>query len=379
MQDLEIIKHCAAAIFIIDPDHKVMCWNTACEELTGIKASELLGTDKHWKAFYTNPQPCLCDYIVDGGCEPSAGHYLIYGESTLLPGGWHAEDWFDSLGGKERYIIFDAVPIYNSQGKMIMVVQTIEDITHHKKAEEELAHLAKHLEQKNRELSDFNRIVSHDLKEPLALIQAFNRKLTEKCGPYLGESCQEYLKHIGAAASRMQDLIDGLLNYSRVTTQAQPFSQVDLEHVVSDVLDDLEARIDETRGRIELEKLVALEADPLQMRQLLMNLIGNALKYHQPGATPNVRIHSEIIHDKADQHDFCRIVVEDNGIGFPEKDKGIIFEAFQRLHSRKEYEGAGIGLSICKKIVDRHGGKIRAEGAPGKGAVFTITLPLRQK
>jgi signal transduction histidine kinase len=170
-----------------------------------------------------------------------------------------------------------------------------------------------------------------------------------------------------------------------VTTKANPFEQADLNKIVGEVLSDLEVRIQQTNGQVELGELPTLDADPLQMRQLFQNLIVNALKFHQEGRPPVVRIRSQAARPPAEApsgngqtNGICQITVEDNGIGFDEKYLDRIFVLFQRLHGRTAYEGTGIGLAICRKIADRHGGSITAKSTPGEGSTFMITLPLKQ-
>jgi light-regulated signal transduction histidine kinase (bacteriophytochrome) len=190
----------------------------------------------------------------------------------------------------------------------------------------------------------------------------------------------------------MQTLINDLLTYARITTKAQPFVPTDLASVTKEVVSDLEARIEQVQGTVEVGELPQLDADPLQVRQLMQNLIGNALKYKRPDIPPIVKIsgihpishgpHVSIGHGPhvAADHstDFCQIVIEDNGIGFEEIYAEKIFTIFQRLHGRTEYEGTGVGLAVCRKIVERHGGSISARSTPGLGSTFTVTLPIRQ-
>jgi signal transduction histidine kinase len=183
----------------------------------------------------------------------------------------------------------------------------------------------------------------------------------------------------------MQNLINGLLTYSRVTTQAQPFVSVDLAQVVQEILSDLEIHIQQVGGRVEAGDLPTIEADPIQMRQLLQNLISNALKFHRPEAAPRVNIQATALNGQ-DRHsagaaaavEFQKITVMDNGIGFDDKQGERIFQVFQRLHGRSEYEGTGIGLATCRKIVERHGGTISAQSIQGQGATFIIMLPAKQ-
>ncbi len=248
------------------------------------------------------------------------------------------------------------------------------DITERKRAEEAAARYARELERSNADLEEFAYIASHDLQEPLRKVQAFGDRLQAKYGAELGEQGRDYVARMQNATRRMQTLISDLLRYSRVTSKAQPFEPVDLGDVVRGVIGDLEVRIAETGARIVRGDLPTVEADPLQMRQLMQNLIGNALKYCREGVPPVVEIGGELVSSS----DAFRIVVRDNGIGFEEKYAERIFGIFQRLHGRGRYEGTGIGLALCRKIVERHGGAISASGRPGEGATFTVLLPLRQ-
>jgi light-regulated signal transduction histidine kinase (bacteriophytochrome) len=178
------------------------------------------------------------------------------------------------------------------------------------------------------------------------------------------------------AAHRMQTLINDLLELTRVTSKARPFTMIDLNQTVREVLSDMETRIQECGATVDLDPLPVLEADSTQMRQLFQNLISNALKFRRRDVKPHIKIKARIMVPST--RDLCRILVEDNGIGFDNQYKDQIFKVFERLHGREEYQGTGIGLAICRKVVERHGGTITAEGKPGNGCVFSITLPLKQ-
>jgi signal transduction histidine kinase len=238
----------------------------------------------------------------------------------------------------------------------------------------------------NRELQEFASVASHDLQEPLRKIQAFGDRLQNKCGPVLDEQGREYLGRMQHAAARMSTLINDLLTFSRVTTRALPFQRVDLAETAREVVCDLEGRLHQTNGHVEIGPLPALDADLIQMRQLLQNLIGNALKFHKPGEPPVVHVEGEVLPEPSilsaangvPSGPVCRLVVRDNGIGFDEKYLDRIFNVFQRLHGRGEYEGTGMGLAICRKIVERHRGRITAQSSPGRGATFLVTLPVSQ-
>lgn len=228
------------------------------------------------------------------------------------------------------------------------------------------------LERSNSELQNFAYVASHDLQEPLRKIQAFGNLLVDEYGTELKDGA-EYLERMRKAASRMSVLIEDLLEFSRVTTQARPFIAVDLNDVVQEVLEDLETRIKETDGSIVVDKLPIVTADPLQMRQLFQNLIGNALKFHKENEHPIVHI-SSLTNAKSARLDMHQLQVTDNGIGFDEKYLDRIFSVFQRLHTRDAFSGTGIGLAVCKKIVERHGGSITAKSKEGKGSTFIMTL-----
>ena len=274
--------------------------------------------------------------------------------------------------------------ISHEQGAPVLTF-FIRDISRRKKAEQEQARYAAELERSNRELEMFAYVASHDLQEPLRKIRAFCDRLQANCGDQLDAAGSECLQRVHGAAARMQGLIDGLLSLSRVTTQGQDFVSVDLAQVAREVLSDLEVQIEQAGGRVEVGHLPTIQADPLQMRQLLQNLIANGLKFHRPGEPPVVKVEGRFVHGRQDApaglpaaDEQCKIVVEDNGIGFEQRHQERIFGVFQRLHPRDVFEGVGIGLALCRKIVERHGGRITAHGAPGRGASFEIVLPAVQ-
>ena len=180
------------------------------------------------------------------------------------------------------------------------------------------------------------------------------------------------------AAQRMQVLVTEMMSYSQMTGRKKAFKIVDLNQVVKQVLTDLDWQIENKQARIETRKLPAIEGDPIQINQLLQNLIGNALKFHQPDKAPVIHIYSPYPDDQTDPQGMVEIRIQDEGIGFKEKYLERIFQPFQRLNTN-EYEGAGMGLAICRKIVDQHGGKITAHSQPGKGTTFIILLPKTQR
>ncbi len=241
-----------------------------------------------------------------------------------------------------------------------------------KQAEGQLRLFNEKLQQSNRELQDFAYVASHDLQEPLRKVQAFADRLSTKYGDALEGSGLDYLERMRSAAERMQKLIQDLLTFSRVATKTQPFVSVNLDTVTREVLSDLEIAVEQSGATVELENLPLVDADPVQMRQLMQNLIGNALKFRRRDAAPVIQISAQ----KDDN--FFQITVKDNGIGFDEKYLDRIFTVFQRLHGRAEYEGSGVGLAVCRKIAERHNGVITARSIAGEGAAFIVSLPLKQ-
>lgn len=271
--------------------------------------------------------------------------------------------------GERVPVIISATPLFDDAGRYKGSLGTILDISSRRRMEDELKEYTRKLEQSNRELEQFAFVASHDLQEPLRKISAFGGRLKEKFAGVLPADGVEYLDRMMGAAERMRRLIMALLEYSRISTRGVHLVRVSLSRVLEDVLSDLELQIERNHATVTVEDLPEIEADPDQMRQLFQNLIGNAVKYNR-SEHPRVRIHGER------EGDSVRIRVEDDGIGFDEKHLERIFMLFQRLHGMGEFEGTGMGLAVCRKIVERHGGAITAKSVPGKGATFIVTLPV---
>lgn len=275
--------------------------------------------------------------------------------------------------GQVKWLRGTSRPARNADGDVVWDGM-LSDVTPLKEAEARIAAYARELERSNRELQDFAYVASHDLQEPLRKIRAFGDRLAARFAPVLGEQGADYVARMQNAAERMQTLIGDLLEFSRVRSRGRRFAPVSLDEVAREVLADLETRIRATGGRVDVDPLPVLDADRTQMRQLLQNLVGNALKFHRPGEAPRVRVTGEV----RGTGDEARVElrVADEGIGFDEKYLDRIFSPFQRLHGREAFEGTGMGLAICRRIAERHGGTIRAASAPGEGALFTVELPL---
>lgn len=357
-------------IITINAAGQITEFNRAAEQVFGYSRHEVLGR---------TPSELLFPPAETASQQDRIERYLRSGEGSQL--GRRREITARRANG-ELFPAEMTMTLSQEHGEPVLTF-FLRDISQRKRAEEEQARYAAELERSNKELEQFAYIASHDLQEPLRKIRTFGDRLQMKCAGQLDEVGQECLARMQDAAERMQRLIDGLLTLSRVTTQAQEFVPVHLEEVVREVVRDLEAQIEKVHGRVEIGHLPTIQADPLQMRQLFQNLIGNALKFHRPDEPPLVRVWGRYLRDRTQRaaaqpetEEFCRIVVEDNGIGFEEKYAERIFQMFQRLHPRDVYEGTGVGLAICRKIVQRHGGTITAQSTPGKGSTFICLLPV---
>ena len=261
-------------------------------------------------------------------------------------------------------------------------VTSYQDITVRKKAEAKLRSQNDLLEKMNKELESFAYVSSHDLQEPLRKIQTFASRITQKEEKNLSDYGKDLFNRMQDAAKRMQILIQDLLAYSRTNATERKFETTDLNEIIAEVKEDLKEELEEKDAIIEANQLCDAHIIPFQFRQLLHNLISNSLKFSLPDHPPLIQIKSEIAKGEKfnnekllPQNKYCHITVSDNGIGFEKKYSEKIFEVFQRLHGKNEYNGTGIGLSIVKKIVENHNGIITATGELNKGAIFDIYIP----
>jgi PAS domain S-box-containing protein len=356
------------ALMTTDPSGIITDINKPMEALTGCTRDELIGAP--FKNYFTDPD------------RAEAGIKLVLSKKKVTNYELTARD----RDGKETVVSYNATTFYDRDRRLQGVFAAARDVTDRKRVEDKLKVYSDKLERSNRELQDFAQVASHDLQEPLRKILSFGDRLKTKAGESLDEEGRDYLQRMTSAAARMQSLITDLMLFSRVEIKGQPFVPTDLGVIAREVSADLETRIEQAGGRVEIEELPTIDADPMQMRQLLQNLIGNSLKYHSAGVRPVVRIYSRKLDSRSSDsmdeitlaRQLCQILVTDNGIGFDEKYLDRIFTVFQRLHKKGEYEGTGIGLAICRKIVDRHSGTITARSIPGQGATFVVTLPVIQ-
>ena len=319
--------------------------------------------------------------VIPGIRESDPGLFEIYGRVVRTGIPERFETYLEALGQ------WFSISVYSPRKEHFVAV--FEVITERKQMDEELRKSRDELELRvqertvelsatvarlelvNAELQEFAFVASHDLQEPLRKIQTFCDMARKRCAPVLDNTSQGYLDRVVNSASRMRQLLRDLLEFSRVATRPEPFKKIDLVTIVREAANVFEASVKETGCQIEIENIPAIEADETQMLGLFQNLIGNALKF-RGGETPRIKVYG-----KLEKKRICEIFVKDNGIGFDPQFAELIFKPFQRLH-RSEYDGTGMGLAICRKIAERHGGSIRAESEPGKGSTFIIRLPVKQ-
>ena len=349
--------------------------NQAFLELTGLSAQNVIGKK--------------VTEVFPGIENDSANWINIYGEVASYGKPIRYENYSDTL--KKWY----SVMVYSIEKGYFVTVFT--DITARKTTEEqlikshseleqnvrdrtqELQEYATQLERKNIELEEFAFAASHDLQEPLRKIQVFGSLLKKNTQGNALEENNHYVDRMINSAQRLQGLVKDLLSYSRASLKTGPYDLIDLNEAVNMALENLETKINESNTDIKIGQLMEIEADQMQIVQLFQNLIGNAIKFSQKHPKPNIRIYSRQ-HGDADKNrlPLCDILIEDNGIGFDQKYLPKLFKPFERLHKAEGYEGTGIGLAICKRIVERHRGDITAESKPGIGATFIVTLPVFQ-
>ena len=344
-----ILNSAGEGICGLDMEGKATFVNPTVAKLTGWPVDELIGKDEH-------------EIFVSNGDQTDS---LSPDERVL-----YRKD------GTRFPVEFVRTPI-NENGRVVGSVIMFKDITERKQVQDSLARKAAELARSNAELEQFAFVASHDLQEPLRKIQAFGDRLKVKCQPIQAPDIQDYLDRMQGAAARMRNLINDLLTFSRVIRSSEPFVAVDLGAITKEVLGDLEVRIEKSGAKVEIEELPKIDGDPMQMRQLMLNLLSNALKFQPPGAIPLIKISATTL-TPLSREPQCELRVQDNGIGFDEKYMDKIFAVFQRLHGRTEYEGTGVGLAVCRRIVDRHHGTITATSQSGKGATFIVTLPVKQ-
>ncbi len=352
------IQNAANGIAVADLKGNISYVNSAMLELWGMRSLEDM-VGKNMRTFL---------------CDDDTANAILMAVSRRLA--WAQELACETVRGSTFYVRASVAPNMNSDDEVTGMVFSLLDITDVKLTTLKLERTLTELQRSNEDLEQFAYAVSHDLQAPLRKITTFADIIMGHDESELAPDIQDALSRMQHSAGRMVELIEGLLRYSRVTTREKPHEPVDLNEMVKGVLSDLEASLHETCGTVNIGPLPTLVADPIQMRQLFQNLIGNALKFHRADVPPIVEVTSTIVppdeENDVPQHE---IMIEDNGIGFPQEDVDRIFGVFQRLHGAQEYPGTGIGLAICRRIAERHDGQLTAISEEGEGACFRILLP----
>ena len=349
-----LIDHANAPIVVWDTSRRITRFNHAFERLTGYAACDVLG----------RPLELL---FPEKGKQKSLAHI----DRTSSGEFWNAvEIPIQRKDGSVRTVLWNSANIHDEDG--ITVIATIaqgQDITDRKLAEGELKKYAEDLKRSNQDLEWFAYISSHDLQEPLRGISGFAELLEKRYKGQLDDRADNYIHFIVDGTRQMQQIIQDLLSYSRVQTRGHEFNVIDANQALDRALFNLHASIREKRAVITKDSLPDILADNIQITQVFQNLIGNALKFHKPDAVPEIHISA------SREGDTWVFSVTDNGIGIDPAHTDRIFRIFQRLHAKGEYDGTGIGLAICKRIVERHGGEITVRSEPGVGSTFSFSVP----
>jgi len=378
----QIIKGSSAPTFVINNSHVVTHWNKACESLTGITASEVIGTDKQWTAFYSKKRPVIADIIVDKATGKIVNGYYHgkYQESVLINGAYQAEDFFIHMGKDGKWLFFTAAPLKNSKGEIIGAIETLQDVTERKQTQQALqkSHDELELRVKERtaqleasmyELEAFAYSVSHDLQAPLRAISGFSEILLKDYLDTLDDKGQHYLQRVRAGTVNMSQMIEDLLTLSRIGRRPINKKRVDIEKLVKETYELLsEAERKDRKVDFTIKPCPPVLSDPQLLKIVLTNLFSNALKFTRKCKKAEIEFGCKTEDKKT------IFYIKDNGIGFDMKYADKLFAPFQRLHKEEEYEGSGIGLATVQRIIRRHGGEIRAESIPGSGSTFYFTL-----
>jgi signal transduction histidine kinase len=368
-----------------------------------LRDAEAMANMGSWRWYANNNQIVWSDGLyqiwgaVPGSFQPTWESFLqnVYGEDRSAVQSFiddiraapvQAELNFRiQMNGEFRYIWMAANPKEDRADGDSDLQGMVMDITRQKTYESQLKQFTLELQRSNQDLEQFAYVASHDLQEPLRKIRAFGDRLTARYGQGLDAPGMDYIHRMQSASARMQVLIEELLSFSRVSRPGVQFDEINMNDLVREVLEDLDVQIRREGAEIKVSKIPSLFGEYSQIKRLIQNLITNGIKFHKPGKHPRIEIAASTmrgsqVHDEfqfqAMRPQYVRIEVRDNGIGFEEKHKEKIFNIFQRLHGRAEYEGTGIGLAICRKVVANHGGLITARSKPGAGSEFIVILPI---
>lgn len=341
------------AIILLDVEGNIQNWNAGAERIKGYQADEIIG--KNFRLFYTDEDRQIGkpDQLIQIAKEKGSAHDK----------GWRVR--------RDKSLFWGSITvtsIHDDNGKVIGFGKVTRDLTARREAELMRTQYIEELKRKNHELEQFAYIASHDLQEPLRTLMSFTELINEEYGETLDPNLALYFDFILQSSTRMRELVKGLLDYSRIGRE-RDLTKIDCNSIAVEVLCDLQLLITEKKAKIIISDLPVLRGFEIEIRQLFQNLLSNALKFVEKNSVPVIEISA------IESNDNWRFSFKDNGIGIDEKHFDKIFVIFQRLHNREDYEGTGIGLAYCKKIVELHGGLLWVESVPGKGSIFSFTIP----
>ena len=389
-----LLEGSSIATFVIDHQHHVIFWNRACEFVTGLAARDVVGTDRHWSAFYPAQRPLMADLILDGADPDEVSRHYgdLWRQSNVIAGAYESEGFFPAMGADGTWIFFTASPLFDSDGRTVGAIETLQDISARKQAEDslrahkenlevivrqrteeltlahtELADRATSLQEINEELSQYAFVVSHDLRAPLRAVRNYADFLREELKEVLNDEQRGYFDGMTSALKFGDELVSDLLDFSRVGGEGVSVRQVPLDEFLNGLKSELE--LPSCSELIINPVLPIVLAETTLLRQLFFNLITNGLKFNHSSFK---RVEIGL---KSSQDGCCELYVRDNGIGISPHYHDRIFKMFKRLHTHKEFEGTGIGLAIVKKAAIKLGGSVRIESEVGCGSTFLVTLP----
>jgi len=353
------------AILMLDRNGIIVSWNKGAEKIKGYKDEEIIG--RHFSIFYTQEDQ-----------EARLPETLV--ERATLEGKALHEGWRVRKNGTTFWGSIVITAMHDEENNVIGFTKVTRDLTERRAAENRILQYSRQLETQNKELQQFAYVAAHDMKEPLRKILFYLSAVVENDPVVDLEKKRAYLKRSEEAARRMQRLIDDMLAFTKVSQPLEQFEVVDLNSTLSEVAAFYQDTLESIQGRLVIPNLPTVRGIPFQLIQLFSNLVSNSIKYRSPDRPLRIEISSETVDDPYFQHKSYRpqqlkkIAVKDNGLGFEPEYNDQIFEMFQRLHGR-EFSGTGIGLSICKKVMDNHQGRIRAQGKMDEGALFELYFP----
>jgi PAS domain S-box-containing protein len=381
IQDITELKNAAILLEKTESIYKTIASN--------VPDSIVLMFDKQFNLILFDG-PIIQDFKFESKLKPGINLKELFAQEDydynhqILEKSFKGEEIQEEREFDGKTFMIDYKPVKNVSGDIFNVMVVMHDITEIKNVQRSLEQKVEELNNSNQDLEQFAYVASHDLQEPLRKIRAFGDRLQTKFSNDISEEGLDYIKRMQSASERMQTLIDDLLTYSRVTRTDEGFIELDLHEEIQKIIVDLEYVIEKKNATIDLMVNHTISAIPGQIRQLFQNLLSNAIKFTKEGVNPVVEIKSEILRgslleipELEQNRDYCRISIQDNGIGFDQQYADKIFELFQRLHTRNEYQGTGIGLAVCKKIVDKHNGLINVSSKQNHGTKFVIILPVQ--